>query len=120
MKNYQSAPWTTFAALVAGFSLSGCSEYMDRKDTIAFNAGEAVQTSIVAHVTDPWPAHSRVKDIAFSGERMARATRCYELGPRQNTASGTAAGAGAVTLNVNASSNASGDQASGSASSTQC
>ncbi|MBM1172010.1 hypothetical protein [Microvirga arabica] len=53
---------------------------MDRKDTIAFNAGEAVQANIVTHVTDPWPAHARNKDIAFSGERLARATRRYELG----------------------------------------
>jgi hypothetical protein len=68
-------------ALLAAGSLTGCSEYLDRKETIAFSAGNAVQTNIITHVTDPWPVHARSKDIAFSGERMQRAVARYECGP---------------------------------------
>lgn len=87
------------AVVVATSSLTACSEYMDRKNTIAFSAGNAVQTNIVTHVTDPWPAHSANKNIAFSGERMARAVRCYQVGPQTESSGG---GAGGVTINVNA------------------
>lgn len=93
---------------------------MDRKDTIAFNAGEAVQTNVVTLVPDPWPAHARQKDLAFSGERMARAVRCYELGPK--APSGGGGGVGNVTVNLNTSANASGGAASAQATgtATQC
>lgn len=80
MNRYQLTARATLGILLAGPALAGCAEYMDRKDTIAFNAGEAVRTNIVTHVTDPWPVHARNKDIAFSGERLARVTRRYELG----------------------------------------
>jgi hypothetical protein len=66
------------AALVAG--LAACSEYMDRKDTIDFSAGDAVHTNLVTHMVDPWPVHARNKNIPMHGERAARATeryRCY-------------------------------------------
>lgn len=81
MKERQSLARVAVIVLLTSAGLAGCAEYMDRKDTIAFNAGEAVQTNIVTHVPDPWPVHSRNKNIAFSGERMARAVRRYECGP---------------------------------------
>jgi hypothetical protein len=62
-------------------SLAGCSEYMDRKDTIDLSAGNAVQTNVVTHVIDPWPVHARNKNISFSGERMQRAVHRYNCGP---------------------------------------
>ncbi|PVE25660.1 hypothetical protein DC522_04920 [Microvirga sp. KLBC 81] len=75
---------------------------MDRKDTIAFSAGEAVQTNVVTHVTDPWPPHARQKDIAFSGERIARTVRRYECGPRGGNNSGAQGGGfGSPTININ-------------------
>jgi hypothetical protein len=81
MKRHDALRHIAIAALIVSIALAGCAEYMDRKDTIAFNAGEAVQTNVIAHVPDPWPAHSRNKNIAFSGERIARAVRRYECGP---------------------------------------
>lgn len=96
MNRHQSPIWAVLVPFV-GLQLAGCSQYMDRKDTIAFSAGEAVQTNIITHVPDPWPVHARNKEIAFSGERIARAVRRYECGSnssgssssRQNSTAGT-------------------------------
>lgn len=65
--------------MIAGHVI-GCAEYIDRKNTIAFSAGNAVQTNIVTHVTDPWPAHSRNKNFAADGQRMQRAVENYRCG----------------------------------------
>lgn len=79
------------AAFLAVGGLVGCSEYLDRKNTIAFSAGNAVQTNIITHVPDPWPVHARNKNIAFDGERMQRAVERYRCGP---VAGGGASGGG--------------------------
>lgn len=105
-------------ALLAAGSLSGCAEYLDRKNTIAFSAGDAVETNVITHVTDPWPPHARNKNIEFSGERLARAVRRYECGPTaedagsNNSASGK--GFASPTININSSPPAETSSASGS------
>jgi hypothetical protein len=66
-----------FSVLLAAVPLAGCSEYLDRKDTIFFGAGNAVETNIVTQVPDPWPLHARRRNIAFSGERMQRGVERY-------------------------------------------
>jgi hypothetical protein len=98
-------------AMLMASGLTACSEYMDRKDTIAFSAGNAVQTNLVTHVPDPWPAHAANKDIAFNGERMQRAVEKYRCGPPSgNNDSGSAGG---VTVNVNNAPGGSSSQGSG-------
>jgi hypothetical protein len=57
--------------------LAACSEYLDRKDTIAFSAGDAVATNTVTHVIDPWPRSSSNTHIAYDGERMQRVIERY-------------------------------------------
>ena len=57
--------------------LAGCTEYTDRKDTVAFSAGNAVQTNVVTHVRDPWPVYARYRNIPSDGERMQSAVECY-------------------------------------------
>ena len=56
------------AALVA--ALAGCSEYLDRRDTISLGGGDAVATNRVAQMVDPWPRASANRNIAFNGEKM--------------------------------------------------
>ncbi|MEP7032067.1 MAG: hypothetical protein ABI830_14120 [Pseudolabrys sp.] len=63
------------AALFA--SLAGCSEYLDRRDTIAVGGGNAVATDQVTHMVDPWPRDSANRDIAYDGERMQTAVERY-------------------------------------------
>lgn len=79
--------------VIAAASLSGCAEYLDRSNTIAFSAGNAVQTNIVTHVVDPWPATSRNKNFAVNGQRMQRAVENYRCG-RIASSSGDGDGGG--------------------------
>ena len=58
-------------------SLGGCSEYLDRRDTISLHGGDAVATNKVTQMVDPWPAESAQKNIGFNGERMETAMERY-------------------------------------------
>lgn len=66
------------AALVA--TLAGCSEYLDRRDTIALSGGNAVATNEVSQMVDPWPRASADKNIAFNGAKMETAVERYRTG----------------------------------------
>jgi hypothetical protein len=67
--------------ILGALSVSACSEYLDRRDTLLLGAGEAVQTNLVTHMVDPWPRVAQHRDMPFSGERGARAVRRYHCGP---------------------------------------
>jgi hypothetical protein len=58
-------------------TLAGCSEYLDRRDTIALSGGNAVATDEVTHMVDPWPRNSANRDIAFNGDKMESAFESY-------------------------------------------
>jgi len=64
------------AALLGGL-LAGCSDYLDRRDTISLNGGDAVATNTVTQMVDPWPRASAQRNIAFSGVRMQSAVERY-------------------------------------------
>lgn len=57
--------------------LGGCSEYLDRRDTIAKSGGNAVATNVVTHMVDPWPRASANRNIAFNGVRIESAFERY-------------------------------------------
>jgi hypothetical protein len=57
--------------------LSGCSEYLDRRDTVSIHGGDAVATDKVTQMVDPWPPASAQKNIGFNGERMESALERY-------------------------------------------
>jgi len=86
--------------LAAGFAiaLGGCSDYyLERRDTIFLGAGEAVQTNIITHQINPWPAHARQTRGATDGERLQRAVERYR-NPRSGAdAAGAQAGAAAAS-----------------------
>ena len=63
------------AALLA--ALAGCSEYLDRRDTISLGGGDAVATNKVTQMVDPWPRASADKNIAFNGDKMESAIERY-------------------------------------------
>ena len=67
------------AAVVAfGALLAGCSDvYLDRRETIALGAENAVASNMVEETVDPWPRYSNNYNLAFNGERMQRAVECY-------------------------------------------
>jgi hypothetical protein len=69
---------TRVFALVCGLAaLSGCAEYLDRRDTISLGAGDAVAANKVTQMVDPWPRVSANKNIDFNGERMESAVERY-------------------------------------------
>lgn len=65
------------SAFIAIFALPGCAQYLDRKDTVVFSAGNAVQTNQLAHIIDPWPRHARDPRILSNGQRMQGAIERY-------------------------------------------
>lgn len=65
-------------ALAAFLSaLCGCSEYLDRRDTISLGGGDSVATNKVSQMVDPWPRASADKNIAFNGAKMETAVERY-------------------------------------------
>jgi len=57
--------------------LASCSEYLDRRETISLNGGDAMAADRVTMMVDPWPRHSADKNIRFNGERMQKAVARY-------------------------------------------
>jgi hypothetical protein len=57
--------------------LGGCSEYLDRRDSIALSGGNAVATNVVTHTVDPWPLASANRNLAFNGQKMETAVERY-------------------------------------------
>jgi ABC-type uncharacterized transport system auxiliary subunit len=55
-------------------TLSGCNEYLDRRDSISPVAGDAVRQNMVTHVIDPWSRHAYDRNITISGERAVANT----------------------------------------------
>src|SRR5688572_31713613 len=74
-----------FAALLAG-----CNSWIAHRETISYQAGDAVAWNKSVHTIDPWPAASRDTTIPTSGRRIARAIEAYENG--QQAASGGGGG----------------------------
>jgi hypothetical protein len=84
--------------------LAGCSEYLDRRDTIALSGGNAVATNMVTHMVDPWPRDSANRDIDFNGAKMETAIERYRtnkvIPPRGTGTSGSYEAAPAAQNNM--------------------
>ena len=79
------------AAVALGALLAGCSDiYLDRRETVALGADDAVASNMVEQMVDPWPRHSNNNNIAFNGERMQRAIECYRKEQVARTLTSTA------------------------------
>jgi hypothetical protein len=57
--------------------LAGCSEYLDRRETISLGGGDSVATNKATQTVDPWPRASADRNIAFNGEKMQTAVQRY-------------------------------------------
>lgn len=93
-------------ALFAGATLAGCADadlYLDRRDTIALSAGDAVASNIIVQTVDPWPRVAGNRDIPGNGDRMQAAGERYRTGkiiaPRgtETSSVGYAGGGGSDT-----------------------
>ena len=66
------------AVIVLGAWLAGCSDmYLDRRDSVALGAGDAIAANKVQEMVDPWPAGSGNRNIAFNGQKMQKAVQRY-------------------------------------------
>lgn len=69
------------AALAGAVVMAGCaSEYLDRRETVSFGAGDAQQANLITHVVSPLPSHAADRDLWFHGERMGDAVERYRTG----------------------------------------
>ena len=85
MSSMSSRPRTKLAALAAvtlGCAiLGGCSDlYLDRRETVALHAGDAMAVNRVTMMIDPWSRASGQREIAFNGEKMQTAVERYRAG----------------------------------------
>ena len=76
MRSFSKAMRPIALAIVLA-TLGGCSEYLDRRETIALSGGNAVATNVVTHMVDPWPRESANRNIAFNGARIESAFERY-------------------------------------------
>lgn len=66
------------AAVLLATMLGGCSDlYWDRRDTIAFHAGDAPASNVAIHTIDPWPPAAAKRRLSTNGELMQRAAERY-------------------------------------------
>ena len=66
------------AAVLLATMLGGCSDlYWDRRDTIAFYAGDAPASNVAIHTIDPWPPVAAKRRLSTNGELMQRAAERY-------------------------------------------
>ena len=67
------------AVCLAGaiLAMAGCQEYRERRDTITFHAGDAVEANKAAHIVNPWPPASRRVHHTTNGERIGVAIDRY-------------------------------------------
>jgi hypothetical protein len=66
------------AAILCGSLLAACSDmYYDRRDTVSFQAGDAVAANKVVHAVDVWPEAAGYRDIVSNGQKMQGAVERY-------------------------------------------
>jgi hypothetical protein len=71
-------PFIRFISTLAlAVLLAGCSEYLDRRETISLKGGNAIATNKVTQMVDPWPRASAEHNIAYNGVRMESAVERY-------------------------------------------
>jgi len=75
-------PVGVIAALVTlGAMLAGCSDlYLDRRDAIAFGAGDGIAANQMAQMYDPWPRQSGNVNFTTTGQRVQSAVARYRTG----------------------------------------
>jgi hypothetical protein len=66
------------SAVAFGMLLAGCSDiYYDRRESVTFGVGDAVESNKVTHIIDPWPRAAGDRRLETDGQRMQRAVERY-------------------------------------------
>lgn len=62
------------AALLA---ISGCSDHLDRRDTIALSAGNSASANAAIQTIDHWPRHAFARSQPLDGQRAVQIMQTY-------------------------------------------
>jgi hypothetical protein len=65
-------------AAALAYTAAACTGYVERRETIAAHAGNAVAWNRAVHTIDPWPASAVRTEIEVSGRRVVDAIERYE------------------------------------------
>lgn len=65
------------AAVTAALGVSGCTDYLARRDTLTLGTGEAAQSNVAVHVIDPSPPASNRIIYDVNGERLQHGIERY-------------------------------------------
>ena len=66
------------SAVAFGMLLAGCSDiYYDRRESVTFGVGDAVESNKVTNIIDPWPRAAGDRRLETDGQRMQRAVERY-------------------------------------------
>jgi hypothetical protein len=80
--------------------LSGCSEYLDHRETVSLQGGNAVLANKVVQTIDPWPRESADNNIAYNGTVVEGAIERYRA-RRVKSPGGNASGGYQNASNTN-------------------
>lgn len=76
-----NARFVLLAFTLPAACLGGCADYVKRRDTITFAAGEAHSWNSVVHTADPWPPYVMNNRIHGDGQRTQAVIQRYSAGP---------------------------------------
>ena len=69
------------AAVLVLTTLAGCSDlYLDRRETVALNADNAIATNRIVQTIDPWPPAAADRSYVYNGDKMRSAAERYRTG----------------------------------------
>jgi hypothetical protein len=71
---------TALAVLTSTVVASGCREYLDRRDAMTLELGDAIATNKATQTIDRWPEHSGRDRWLSDGERARLAVQRYRAG----------------------------------------
>lgn len=73
-------PVRILIGLAAAIALNGCADYVKRRDTVTFHAGETQAWNRAVQMEDPWPPYAANTRIVSDGQRVQRAMERYTRG----------------------------------------
>ncbi len=72
------SPRNRILLVVLAFGLSGCADYMNRRDSITLGAGNTQDANMGIHTVDPFPPAAKNTSISVSGVKTGQAVGRYK------------------------------------------
>ncbi|MEF2073085.1 hypothetical protein [Consotaella aegiceratis] len=67
--------------------MGGCTDYIDRRDSVSFGAGNAMEANIAIQTIDPFPVHRNTTEIRTDGKVAARVQQAHVSGSDSESSS---------------------------------